>query len=349
MGTYSKILKWPFRALGLRRHPAPVGAEEHYVEIAEGEFAEPDPGSMHAPEPPALQPILIPGLSARTGSTVVMQLLGTSPQIAFERRYPFETRHLGYLCHWARALKWVQHPTNSWNSSIIGRDLNLKWIRPFPGTDSQLLRTEGSSEPLWARVLRASWKEYSQLVTENMRRLTDSDLPVLYYAEKLESPTAFVTARRLFGARALHTLRDPRDVVVSMIAFNRKRGVNDMGPVEGESVAAYVVRRSPDWKKRLQTIIEVLNAPPNPFDYVIRYENLMADPATEAQRLGDWLGVELDPSEISSSNQIKKIHMTSQSSSDSVERWRSELDPDARQAFVDCLAGELEVLGYRVR
>jgi hypothetical protein len=349
MRTYSKIVKWPFRALGLRRHPAPADAEEHYVEIAEGEFAEPDLGSMRAPELPALQPVLIPGLAARTGSTVVMQLLGTSPRIAFERRYPFETRHLGYLCHWARALKWVQHPTNSWNSSIINRDLDHKWIRPFPATDSQLLRAEGSSEPLWARVLRASWLEYSQLVAENMRRLTGSDLPVLYYAEKLESPTAFATARRMFGARALHTLRDPRDVVVSMLAFNRKRGVNAMGPAEGESVAAYVVRRAPDWKKRLQTIIGVLNSPPNPFDYVIRYEDLMADPATEARRLGDWLGVELEPSEIISSNQIKQIHMTSKSSIDSVERWRSELDPDARKAFVDCLAEELEALDYSVR
>ena len=52
----------------------------------------------------SLNPLLILDLGGRSGSTLLMQLLGTSPQIAFDRVYPSEVRYLTYLLRWAKML-----------------------------------------------------------------------------------------------------------------------------------------------------------------------------------------------------------------------------------------------------
>src|SRR5438045_1003360 len=47
-----------------------------------------------------LTPILVAG-SGRSGTTMLMALLGTDPRVAFDRVYPFENRYLTYLAKFA--------------------------------------------------------------------------------------------------------------------------------------------------------------------------------------------------------------------------------------------------------
>jgi hypothetical protein len=47
-----------------------------------------------------LKPLLVL-FPARSGSTLLMQLLGTSPKVVFERSSPFEIRYLSYYLRWA--------------------------------------------------------------------------------------------------------------------------------------------------------------------------------------------------------------------------------------------------------
>src|SRR5262245_6681528 len=48
----------------------------------------------------ALTPILVAG-SGRSGTTMLMELLGTDPRVAFDRVYPFENRYLSYFAKFA--------------------------------------------------------------------------------------------------------------------------------------------------------------------------------------------------------------------------------------------------------
>ena len=45
-----------------------------------------------------LEPILVRPLWGRSGTTLLMALLGTSPEVAFVRRYPYENNELTGLC-----------------------------------------------------------------------------------------------------------------------------------------------------------------------------------------------------------------------------------------------------------
>ena len=45
-----------------------------------------------------LEPILIRPLWGRSGTTLLMALLGTSPEVAFVREYPYENNELTRLC-----------------------------------------------------------------------------------------------------------------------------------------------------------------------------------------------------------------------------------------------------------
>ena len=48
----------------------------------------------------SLTPILVAG-SGRSGTTMLMALLGTDPRVAFDRVYPFENRYLTYFAKFA--------------------------------------------------------------------------------------------------------------------------------------------------------------------------------------------------------------------------------------------------------
>ena len=66
--------------------------------------------------PPA--PLLVRSFG-RTGTTLVMQLLGTSPNVLFAREYPFETRLLAYAVRLAEVVGAPTQNDDSWNEHTI--------------------------------------------------------------------------------------------------------------------------------------------------------------------------------------------------------------------------------------
>ena len=66
-------------------------------------FSGREPNSRAPEEQPALEPILVDYFT-RDGSTLMMRLLATSPQIAVGGEYPYEHKYFAYLYRWARLL-----------------------------------------------------------------------------------------------------------------------------------------------------------------------------------------------------------------------------------------------------
>ena len=98
----------------------------------------------------SLKPLLIQSMG-RSGTTLLMQLIGTSPQILFDRVYPFEVRYLTYLLRWAHILgqEWDQNSNWDASANLIPHGQTLG---PFPYKGAQLWY----GEELWRGCLRAA-------------------------------------------------------------------------------------------------------------------------------------------------------------------------------------------------
>jgi Sulfotransferase family len=280
-----------------------------------------------------LRPILVQGIG-RGGTTLLMQILGTSPEIVFDRIYPFETGYLRYLLNWAIILE------NDWPS---GANLNSysnmhspsEALGPFPDKGSQLW----DGRELWPACFQTAWKEFSRIATERTRA-GGNEAPLLYYAEKTQHwVPAFL--RRAMSYKSILLVRDPRDIFLSVTAFDKKRGFPGFNRRASDDDWSFARRFVDDCREPLRKIME---GEADPDSVLVKYESLVLDMANESQRVSEHLGVDLDIGVID--KQRYEFHMTSNSAKESVERWRRELPAEFNQFFVSNFYEELKHFGY---
>ena len=144
----------------------------------------------------------------------------------------------------------------------------------------------------------------------------------------------------------VYLLRDPRDVLMSIWSFNRKRGTNYFSVIEGETNEAFALRFAEERKLRLRMILEL--AAHDEHACVVRYEDMATDLVGVAAKLSDRLGVQLDAKQVLSQQNEFSHHMSSAGPEASMQRWRREMAPDVQKIFTDVLGNELQALGYRL-
>ena len=293
---------------------------------------EPPPGVN---DDDGVRPLLILGIG-RSGTTLLMQLLGTAPRILFDRVYPFEVRYLAYLQQWSLVLSSAPAAnTQSSPGSFVAPPPAIVGPLPYPGAqmwDGQAMRRA---------AIVAGWKAFAKAATA--RAGVSGESP-LYYAEK--SPFWMPAAcRETMRYRSVVLVRDPRDVFVSVRAFDAKRGVAGFGfsGREGEREEDHALRFADACRIRLRISREELGTP---HSILVRYEDLVADLAKEARRLGMWLGVALDAERVVSHILDFDHHTTSASAAASVGRWHRELGTGVAQMLTDELRDELQCFGY---
>jgi hypothetical protein len=293
-----------------------------------------------------LTPLLVDG-SGRDGTTLLMQLLGTSPEVAFDRIYPFEQRYYTYLLHWSRLPTREDWDEERWSLDSLAHVETLEGddsIGPLPWPERSLIG--GSEGTFWREAFDAAWAAFSKRAREAVRsRLGDGGLEVRYYAQK-SADTWALPFEQLPGLRMICLLRDPRDTWLSSVAFHRRRLEQgdtflpiDPGASEEEMLTVFLDHQQQrlGW---LLTVEEERGAP------LIRYESLVTDLVGEAGRIGAWLGVELDGEAVLRRRGEFSDHMTSGSPESSIGRWRSEMPPDLAARFWQAMGDELARLGY---
>ena len=282
---------------------------------------------------PALTPILL-RTSGRSGSTLLMQLLATSERVLFERRYPFEHR---YLCHAFQLARMIRLPfadDGTWNNEMLFHGAERR-VGPLPYGELDALDRDAVADAAFARL----WDAYSAGLRERAGLPADA---FACYAEKVPQPVAEAAVAHL-GARNLFLLRDPRDEMASIKAFNAKRGYAAFNWQPDDDDLSYARKICSDRRGFLQHLVGFEASERRHF---LRYEDLVARPADETRRLSDWLGVELDHGRAAGDASIRAVHMTAPDAAASVGRWRTELGPDVHALFRDELGDELDRLGY---
>ena len=253
-----------------------------------------------------LVPILLNGFG-RSGSTAIMAILGTNPQVAFDRTYPFETRCLSYIARSALLAGRRAVADHFEQVQLFEFETNNFGAPPFP-------------DGLAVGPMTDDWlASLTQLYYSKLQRNRPE---AKFYAEKAP-PWLAPMLRRIGAVKVIHLIRDPRDTFLSASAFRESTGALGFGRADQS-----VVQQS------RQIIRGWLGACENeradrgrPDSLVVRYEDWVTNPEKVVASLNGFLGIELNASAPELTKNLSR-HQTSKKLSDSVERWRREPLPD---------------------
>jgi len=333
--------RWPPRSLP--RHARPVTparpARVMGAAMATNGARPPDPS-------PWLTPILVDYFT-RDGSTFLMRLLQTSPQVALEDQYPFERKYFNYLWRWSRMLDRGQWPSESWSPSALAsitQERHLPLLGPPPWHPRSLIASAPGEASMSRRCFDLAWEEFSARAAWASTAEDADPAVVRYYAEK-HLDTYLLDRHELPPLQLLVLLRDPRDTYVSINAFNRKRGTPAFGRQRVASDREHLDQLLARQRERLRWIAELLLRDD---PAVVRYDELVLDTPGVARRLETQLGIDLDSRAAREDAPMRRAHVSASSPEASVGRWKQELDPEIAVVFRHELGAELEAVGFEV-
>jgi hypothetical protein len=294
-----------------------------------------------------LQPLIVTTLG-RTGSMLLMRLFEAHPEVLVLRPHRYEQRVAGY---WSEVMLALTDPSSHLRQLAPAGSLDRPrwWLGdegPTPGFDPQsgLARWLGSDAVIsLAGICR---DRIDALYAEAAARSPDKH--PRYFAEKHTLRSAAVTAELYPDAREIFLVRDFRDMVSSILAFNRKRGVRGFGEGAAESPRDYVEQLA-GWAEGLVRRVERRRAQ----SHVLRYEQLVREPEATLPPLLEYLGVDAHDAAVramlaSLSTEMPELaqHTTSPDAEGSIGRWRSDLDEELSLACERSFGHALQAFGY---
>lgn len=285
-------------------------------------------------------PVLVTSIG-RTGTSWLMHLLAEHPLISADPTWPHETSATRYWTQTMRRVAESPHgldapgrpdfpEAGSWWQSARAPEL--------PGMHAWL--SDGAVQ-LLADTARAGIRGmHSGLAAARGRP------EPRWLAEKALPSTTTRLVRELFPrGRELLLVRDFRDMLASMNAFDAQRGYAGFGRDTAASEEAYVARLG-QLAGALHAVVEE-----RPDALVVRYEQLVADPVAELARVLRHL--DLDPIEAAAvveraERRTREMddHVTSADASASVGRWRRDLMPELQELAQRELGPALTGFGY---
>jgi hypothetical protein len=294
-------------------------------------------------------PVLLTSLG-RTGTTLLMGLLAPHPEIVADQTYPYENFAARYWLHLLRVLASPADHDESSHPSTFTQDQQRIGHNPFHTAPL-------TNDPAIAELLgRAYVERAARFSQESIDELygalatTQGKPEARLFVEKFHPDHVPRIALELYpGAKEIFLVRDFRDVLVSVLAFNEKRGTVDFGRERFQSDEEYVawIRMGADW---------LVTAWKDRQDesHLVRYEDLATRPAETLGAALTYLGVdhsaELVAALVRGAFEHPEVdgHRTTRSIEDSVGRWRRDLPRGLRSAVHRELDGPLAELGYEV-
>jgi hypothetical protein len=277
-----------------------------------------------------------------------MRLLSSHPEVLSYKPHRFEQRIASY---WIDALLTLSDPVSY-----------LRGVAPQAGVDDQMWWLGNEAPMPWPLRDEPVQDWLGGDAVEQLAAVTQERIDALYeqiagtigatgerfFAEKSNLRVSSVATELYPEGRELFLVRDFRDMVCSVFAFNRKRGVTGFGRGKAGSDMEYVERLggwvaslAHAWERRRDRA------------HLVRYEDLVLDPERALVDLLTHVGVDASPDTVRDmldrlSEDMPELreHPTSDSAQSSVGRWRNDLDQELVQACERAFGPALELFGY---
>ena len=263
------------------------------------------------------------------------------------RVHPFETR-LG--AYWMHVLAVLSGPSNHFTSSHPDRfqhDRLSIGNNPYawlPGAGPALQAWFGGE----SAVDLAAFCQQS-IDASYLRIARDQDeAPGRFFAEK-NTPTyaARLLSHVYDGAREIILVRDFRDMICSMLAFDGKRQTRDFQR-DDLDVEAFAVRTVEEFRQLVAVRTERRGSA-----LLLRYEDLIAEPHASLRRVAEYTGIDASPAAIERMVEVSRLddettraHRTSDNGPRSIGRYRYDMNEDLRGLCQEIGGDLLSRLGY---
>jgi len=308
-------------------------------------------GSRRAFEPLPLDgpaPLLVTTLG-RTGSTLLMTLLSLHPAVAAFNPIGYDSRPFAYELEAATAMASPASRMRLLESASQG---DAWWLGGRPVSVEALLRLDEPVRELLLgapveRLLRSGMDRAAGFARELAGGQGRPD--VRFAAEKCGPSHLPRLMRELCaGSREIFLVRDFRDVLASMLAFNAMRGYDAFGREHLQDDEQFV-----RWQAGIATALAAGWRERREGALLLRYEDLVADLPSAFAQLLDQLELDSSPALVGeivdrAQAQLDLIqHRTVKDASASSGRWQTDLPPALLELVEEAFAGPLEEFGYR--
>lgn len=303
-----------------------------------------EPAQTHDPAP------LMVTTLGRTGSTLLMTLLSLHPSIMAYHPVAHDSRPFAY---WLDAAIAMASPNSHMQLlDSTGQD-NAWWLGPVPVPVETFHRLEQPVRRLLLRdepetLLQAAIARASEFAARLAR--AEEREGTSYAAEKCWAGHVPRLLSELSAeCREIFLVRDFRDVLASILAFNAKRGYPAFGREHVNSDEQFLERLALDVEALAQSFDERGER-----SLLIRYEELVEDPGDALTDIFDYLGLESSPSSVAAIvergrallDTTRADHRTTEKVSASSGRWQRDLTPALQQACTEAFEGPLRRFGY---
>jgi hypothetical protein len=284
-----------------------------------------------------------------------MRMLSAHPGVVVYERPPYEARGGKY---WLHVLKTLAAPSDA--RKRVGAPMEFH-LEPLAAGGNPFYSAAFAA---WPDVEAWSGSTYVTELAAFCQRSIDGwylataaaqDQPIealVYFAEK-HFPDAYPRLlRELYpGARELFLVRDFRDMIASMRAYNARKGSGDFGRDKAGCDEAWLAHVHQNflvlraaWRDRGEP------------GSLVRYEDLVRAPDTTLPPLLDFLGLDAAPETVSrliaaAAPDAPELrgHGTAGSPEASIGRWRHDLPAELRAATEETFGDLLEEFGYASR
>ncbi|HYH18753.1 MAG TPA: sulfotransferase domain-containing protein [Azospirillum sp.] len=290
-----------------------------------------------------LKPVIVFSVG-RSGSTAVMKILSSHPEISAHAKYPLENRYAQYMYHALRVLSSLPSSHSPEMMTSFSSRRATVGANPSFGYYSDL------GDFYQNTYVPSLVNDYTGLIDKFYRSIEGKDpTKVKYFAEKsLQDQYLVNTLEKIDGSKKIILLRDPRDIMVSIKKFNERNGFLGFGADRVNSFAehAELIRSALEWHLNVA-------GRDDPSSFIIKYEEMFSSCKLHIERLFSFLGVSCDEEFIKQAAEAVEfgdsdglIHSTSSSYELSQRRWILDLSAEQKEICIDVFGGILKELGY---
>jgi hypothetical protein len=300
---------------------------------------------------PRLQPLLVTSLG-RMGTTLLMQMLAAHPGVVTYDRPPYEARGGKY---WLHVLKTLAAPADA--SKRVGAPMEFHLETLAAGGNPFY----SASFAAWPEVEAWSGSDYVVDLAAFCQRSIDgwylataraqgqAAEPLRYFAEKHFPDGYAQLMRELYPeARELFLVRDFRDMIASMRAYNERKSFGDFGREAAESETDWVA----DLRRGVVALRDAWRERGEPGN-LVRYEDLVRQPELALPPILAYLGLDATPEIVARliaaaapDAPALQGHGTAASPRASIGRWQQDLPPDLSAAVQVTFGDLLQEFGY---